>query len=216
MWLSYRFCGSCISLLMLTLAVGTVDDVSKSQSFPLNSIVDGSIKIFTDSFNEEKLDSISSDASDRRNRYSIVNEQWNAEKSDGSVGLLDRQVNKSSITNGIASPSASAAGDSYVFLPYFYTGCSWLPINQVIFQMAHVFICLSYLAPATLYGLIFLRLVLAIGSAFLAGWACFIICAFDTFLWNTLFLLINAIHAIFLIFSLRAVKFGPQIEEVLN
>jgi hypothetical protein len=215
MWLlSYRFCSGGIFLLMLTLA-GSVDDVSKSQSFPSNSIVDGSIKIFTDSFNDEKLDRISSDAaSDRRNRYSIVNEQWHAEKSDGSVGLLDRQADKSS-TNDSASPSA-AAGDSNVFLPYFYTGCSWLPINHVIFQMAHVFLCLSYLAPPTLYGLIYLRLVLAVGSAFLAGWACFIICAFDTFIWNSLFLLINAVHAILLIFSLRAVKFGPQIEEVLN
>ncbi|EFX82708.1 hypothetical protein DAPPUDRAFT_302399 [Daphnia pulex] len=99
--------------------------------------------------------------------------------------------------------------------PYFNTGClEWLPINHVYFQLANSFLFLSYLAPAGLYGLIYLRLTLAIGSAFLSIWGWIIICAFDTFLWNALFFVINAVHAVVLIISLRPVALDEQVEQV--
>lgn len=99
--------------------------------------------------------------------------------------------------------------------PYFNTGClQWLPINHVYFQLANGFLFLSYLAPAGLYGLIYLRLMLAIGSAFLSIWGWIIICAFDTFLWNAFFFFINAIHAVVLLFSLRPITFDDQVQQV--
>lgn len=69
--------------------------------------------------------------------------------------------------------------------PYWIdTGCAqWLPVNHVYFQLANTFLFLSYLAPAGLYGLLYLRLMLAIGCAFFAIWGWIILCAFDTFLW---------------------------------
>ena len=210
MLLSYRLCSSGVFLLLITL-VGTVSDVGQANSYPSNSIADGSVKIMTNVFaDDDKLHPITTSEVERRNRYTIVNDEWNS----GSL-TLDRQLNKSStMLSSSSNNNITSPGDMNVLWPYFYTGCLWLPINHVSFQLAHVFLCLSYLAPPTLYGLIYLRLVLAIGSAFLASWACFVICAFDTFLWNSLFLLINAVHAVVLIFSLRTVKLGPQIEEV--
>ncbi|EFX82706.1 hypothetical protein DAPPUDRAFT_210626 [Daphnia pulex] len=56
--------------------------------------------------------------------------------------------------------------------------------------------------------------MLAIGSAFFAIWGWFILCAFDTFLWNAFFLLINVVHVIYLLCSLKPPKFDKQVEEV--
>jgi hypothetical protein len=110
---------------------------------------------------------------------------------------------------------SDAEVDSNAVWPYFYTGClEWLPINHVYFQLANSFLFLSYFAPAGLKGLIFLRLMLAIGSAFLSIWGWIIICAFDTFLWNALFFVINAVHAVVLLISLRPVALDEQLEQV--
>jgi len=99
--------------------------------------------------------------------------------------------------------------------PYFDTGCmQWLPINHVYFQLANSFLLLSYFAPAGLYGLLYLRLMLAIGCFFFALWGWVVLCAFDTFLWNAFFTLINIVHGIVVLFSLRPVRFDKQVEEV--
>lgn len=65
----------------------------------------------------------------------------------------------------------------------YYFGCDpWLPPNHIYFQLANTCFFLSYLAPSGLYGLLYLRMVLAIGSALFAIWGWLILCAFDTFL----------------------------------
>lgn len=99
--------------------------------------------------------------------------------------------------------------------PYFDTGCAeWLPINHIYFQLANTCLFLSYLAPAGLWGLIYLRVVLAVASFFFALWGWVILCAFDTFLWNAIFTLINLVHGVYLLCSLRPVRFDKQVEEV--
>lgn len=110
-----------------------------------------------------------------------------------------------------------SAHDWSAVWPYFNTGCvEWLSTNHACFQLANLFIFLSYLAPVGFYGLIYLRLMLAIGSAFFAVWAWIFICAFDVFLWNAFFFLINAVHFIALISSLRPVRFDRQVQQVLG
>lgn len=180
---------------------------SESQS---NWSIDDSSKIKPIMFDEDEIYPEMSDIDSQRNRYHFVGEEWRLSQIDGKSFSLDLQINESNSTSNASS--IAAKGDAV--WPCFYTGCLWLPINHISFQFAHVFLCLSYLAPPGLYGLIYLRLVLAIGSALLAAWACFIICAFDTFIWNSLFLLVNAVHAVVLIISLRTVHFGPQMEQV--
>ena len=137
-----------------------------------------------------------------------------SEEASGDQDLfqLDR------LNNSIVDSNATQQGtdqDWSAVWPYFNTGClEWLPINHIYFQLANSFLFLSYLAPAGLYGLIYLRLMLAIGSAFFAIWGWIILCAFDTFLWNAFFLLINIVHVIYLLFSMRPVRFDKQVEEV--
>ncbi|KZS14775.1 putative Blood vessel epicardial substance [Daphnia magna] len=180
---------------------------SESQS---NWSIDDSSKIKPIMFDEDEIYPEMSDIDSQRNRYHFVGEEWRLSQIDGKSFSLDLQINESNSTSNASS--IPAKGDAV--WSCFYTGCLWLPINHISFQFAHVFLCLSYLAPPGLYGLIYLRLVLAIGSALLAAWACFIICAFDTFIWNSLFLLVNAVHAVVLIISMRTVHFGPQMEQV--
>ncbi|KAI9559314.1 hypothetical protein GHT06_016103 [Daphnia sinensis] len=170
--------------------------------------VDDSGKTKPTLFDEDEIYPVQSDVDGQRDRYPFAGEEWRLRQSDGKSFSLDLHIN---ISTGNESSIPTKVDAVW---PYFYTGCVWLPINHISFQFAHVFLCLSYLAPPGLYGLIYLRLVLAIGSALLAAWACFIICAFDTFIWNSLFLLVNAVHAIVLIISLRTVQFGPQMEQV--
>lgn len=120
------------------------------------------------------------------------------------------------LDDGNANQSATNESSIFKWLN-IDMGCGqWLPINHIYFQLANGFLLLSYLAPAGIYGLIYLRGMLAIGSAFFSIWGWLILCAFDTFAWNALFTIINVVHGIVLVFSLRPVRFDKQVEEVKN
>jgi len=90
----------------------------------------------------------------------------------------------------------------------------WTALNHFYFQLANVFLLLSYMAGGGINGLIYLRIMLALGSVFLSIWGWLVICAFDTFLWNAVFTVINAVHALYLLFTLRPVRFDKNVEEV--
>lgn len=91
---------------------------------------------------------------------------------------------------------------------------SWLPINHIYFQLANIFLFLSYLAPNGIYGILYLRITLTIGCMFFSLWGWVVLCAFDTFLWNAIFVLINLIHVIVICYYLRPVRFTPELEQV--
>ena len=91
----------------------------------------------------------------------------------------------------------------------------WTALNHFYFQLANVFLLLSYMAGGGINGLIYLRIMLALGSVFLSIWGWLVICAFDTFLWNAVFTVINAVHALYLLFTLRPVRFDKNVEEVI-
>lgn len=142
----------------------------------------------------------------------------NANRSaDDAVGSGDSAIDQTSVANSTTSTNGDEGNgtDWSQIWPYFNTGCAeWLPINHFYFQLANTCLFLSYLAPAGLWGLIYLRLVLAVASFFFALWGWVILCAFDTFLWNAFFTLINVVHGIYLLCSLRPVRFDKQVEEV--
>ncbi|XP_045601250.1 popeye domain-containing protein 3 isoform X2 [Procambarus clarkii] len=92
---------------------------------------------------------------------------------------------------------------------------SWLPINHIYFQLANIFLFLSYLAPNGIYGILYLRITLTIGCMFFSLWGWVVLCAFDTFLWNAIFVLINLIHVIVICYYLRPVRFTPELEQSL-
>ncbi|XP_075552400.1 popeye domain-containing protein 1-like [Dermacentor variabilis] len=99
---------------------------------------------------------------------------------------------------------------------YFSTSVcpTWLPTNHILFQLANIFLFLSYMAPAGLYGLLYLRVCLTIGSFFFALWGYVILCAFDTMVWNAFFTAINLVHVCVLMYVLRPVRLAPHMEVV--
>ncbi|KAG8178965.1 hypothetical protein JTE90_013121 [Oedothorax gibbosus] len=100
--------------------------------------------------------------------------------------------------------------------PFDWVVCvgSWLPPNHLLFQIANVFLLLSYLAPVGTYGLLYLRSCLTVGSLFFALWGWLVLCALDTLLWNAAFTLINLFHVGALLYMLRPVRFPAELEEV--
>ncbi|CAN7975595.1 unnamed protein product [Ixodes persulcatus] len=105
-------------------------------------------------------------------------------------------------------------------VPFVETaGCicsSWLPTNHVYFHIANVCLLLSYLTPKGPYGLLYLRAVIGAGSFFFAVWATVVLCAFDTFLWNSLFTLINLVHGLVLVYALRPVSLPGELGAVFE
>ncbi|CAN7989958.1 unnamed protein product [Ixodes pacificus] len=93
---------------------------------------------------------------------------------------------------------------------------SWLPTNHVYFHIANVFLLLSYLTPKGPYGLLYLRAVIGAGSFLFALWATVVLCAFDTFLWNSLFTLINLVHGLVLVYGLRPVSLPGELGAVFE
>ncbi|XP_071530559.1 popeye domain-containing protein 3-like isoform X2 [Panulirus ornatus] len=91
---------------------------------------------------------------------------------------------------------------------------NWLPINHIYFQLANIFLFLSYLAPNGIYGILYLRITLTIGCTFFCLWGWVVLCSFDTFLWNAIFVLINVVHVIVICYYLRPVRFTPELEQV--
>ncbi|UYV60149.1 NUP43 [Cordylochernes scorpioides] len=90
----------------------------------------------------------------------------------------------------------------------------WLPINNILFQVANLFLLFSYFATTSHFGVIYLRICLMLGSLFFALWGWIILCAFDTLLWNSVFTIINMLHIIILLYQLRPIGFNAEMEQV--
>ncbi|XP_069358041.1 blood vessel epicardial substance-like isoform X2 [Maniola hyperantus] len=90
----------------------------------------------------------------------------------------------------------------------------WRPVNHVFFQAANVFFLLSFLAPHTPGGLIWLRVALIVGCAFSGLWAWSIECYLDAVVWNSVFIAINFVYFSVQFYLLRPIKFHKDIEAV--
>lgn len=90
----------------------------------------------------------------------------------------------------------------------------WRPVNHIFFQAANVFFLLSFLAPHTPGGLIWLRVALILGCAFSGLWAWSIECYLDGVVWNSVFVAINFVYFSVQFYLMRPIKFHKDIEEV--
>ncbi|XP_057306279.1 popeye domain-containing protein 3-like [Hydractinia symbiolongicarpus] len=95
----------------------------------------------------------------------------------------------------------------------FNTKCDWLPANQFLFQLANLFLVLTYFVkPNSLAGLMQLRFALMMAGLCFGIWGGAIICALDCLLWNIAFAIGNALHLIYLLVKTRPVKFVAEHE----
>ncbi|XP_066594021.1 popeye domain-containing protein 3-like [Prorops nasuta] len=94
--------------------------------------------------------------------------------------------------------------------------CLWQQPQHVLFQLANVCFALSYSAPSSKKGILFMHSVLIIGFLLLSGWAWHVICAPDIFSWNFSFLLLNIGQLVYIVYQMRPVRFDPELEEVYH
>ena len=109
----------------------------------------------------------------------------------------------------LVSNSTTSSGE-----PAYLCDGRWMPVHHLYFQLANLFLFLSYLAPNGIYGILYLRVTLCIGCFFFSLWGWVVLCAFDTVLWNAIFVVINLTHVMIISYSLRPVRFSAELEQV--
>ncbi|XP_014612216.1 PREDICTED: popeye domain-containing protein 3-like [Polistes canadensis] len=94
--------------------------------------------------------------------------------------------------------------------------CLWQQPQHILFQLANFCFALSYSAPSSKKGILFMHSVLIVGFMLLSGWAWHVICAPDIFSWNFTFLLLNIGQLVYIVYQMRPVRFDPELEEVYH
>ncbi|GLH03041.1 Uncharacterized protein GBIM_08971, partial [Gryllus bimaculatus] len=90
---------------------------------------------------------------------------------------------------------------------------SWQQPQHVLFQLANACFVISYAAPSSAYGVLFMHSALIFGFMLFSFWAWNVICAPDVFSWNFTFMLLNMGQLVYIIYQMRPVKFDPELEE---
>ncbi|CAL1688084.1 unnamed protein product [Lasius platythorax] len=94
--------------------------------------------------------------------------------------------------------------------------CLWQQPQHILFQLANFCFALSYSAPSSRKGILFMHSVLILGFMLLSGWAWHVICAPDIFSWNFSFLLLNIGQLVYIVYQMRPIKFDPELEEAYH
>lgn len=80
----------------------------------------------------------------------------------------------------------------------FQRNGTWAPANHFAFQMANIFLVISYFVnPTSKFGLLMLRFTLMMAALCFAFWGAFILRSLDTLIWNLAFALGNLIHLVY-------------------
>ncbi|XP_069743565.1 blood vessel epicardial substance isoform X1 [Narcine bancroftii] len=92
--------------------------------------------------------------------------------------------------------------------------CSnWKEIHHLIFHLANICFAIGLLIPTTVKShMILLRGMLTAGCALFIAWAVFYRCALDIVIWNSLFLVLNMMHLIYLLYKRRPIKINKELK----
>ncbi len=92
----------------------------------------------------------------------------------------------------------------------------WPQPNNVLFQLANIFIVLSNVELNNAYNLLYLRFCLLLSSTCFWLWGWLVLCSFDTFLWNFIFTCINLFHVTVLLYNFYPffVKLDKDAEKI--
>ncbi|KAG1650149.1 Popeye domain-containing protein 3 [Nymphon striatum] len=92
----------------------------------------------------------------------------------------------------------------------------WQQPQHTLFQIANACFCISYLSPSGRFGILVLHSFLILGFLLFSTWAWNIICAPDIFSWNFCFMLINMGQTLYILYTMRKVKFMPELEDAYS
>ncbi|XP_046426816.1 popeye domain-containing protein 3 isoform X2 [Neodiprion pinetum] len=94
--------------------------------------------------------------------------------------------------------------------------CLWQQPQHILFQLANFCFALSYSAPSSKKGILFMHSVLIVGFILFSGWAWHVICAPDIFSWNFSFLVLNIGQLVYIVYRMRPIRFDPELEEAYH
>ncbi|KAK8761665.1 popeye domain-containing protein 3-like [Amblyomma americanum] len=134
-------------------------------------------------------------------------------------GFTADEVGRSSVPTAamLANASVQAYTMRNISLPSLFgdTTCDvWKQPQHVLFQLANTCFCISYLAPNGRYGILFLHALLILGFLLNSTWAWNVICAPDMFSWSFSFMILNMVQTMFLLYTMRQVKFPRELEDI--
>lgn len=90
----------------------------------------------------------------------------------------------------------------------------WQQVNHVYFQVANALFLIAFLAPHKSYGFLLARCALVIGSILMTLWSYLIECSLDALIWSGLFLAVNFLYLLVLMYQMRPVRFEKEIDAV--
>lgn len=80
----------------------------------------------------------------------------------------------------------------------------WLPGSHQSLQLANLLTMIGLLiAISSLPRLLFLRGMLILSNVLMIAWSSFVVCQMDVLAWNILFLVVNFVHLLILIYKLH-------------
>uniref|UniRef100_A0A8C4RK68 Popeye domain cAMP effector 1 n=2 Tax=Erpetoichthys calabaricus TaxID=27687 RepID=A0A8C4RK68_ERPCA len=92
---------------------------------------------------------------------------------------------------------------------------NWKEVHHLVFHLANVCFAVGLVIPTTLsLHMIFLRTLLMIGCALFVAWATLYRCALDIVIWNSVFLLVNFLHFLYLVYKRRPIKIDRELKTV--
>ncbi|XP_003738187.1 popeye domain-containing protein 3 [Galendromus occidentalis] len=91
---------------------------------------------------------------------------------------------------------------------------SWKEPQHILFQLANLFFVSGFMAPNNKYGGLFLHTLLMVAFLITTAWAWNVLCAPDLFFYSFAAMIINMAQTIYLLFTLRQVKFPGELEDI--
>ncbi|XP_015283305.1 PREDICTED: blood vessel epicardial substance isoform X4 [Gekko japonicus] len=101
-------------------------------------------------------------------------------------------------------------------VPLNETVCeNWREIHHLVFHMANICFAIGLVIPTTFnLHMIVLRAMLTLGCALFIIWATLFRCALDIMVWNVVFLLVNLLHFIYLVYKKRPIKIDKELSSL--
>ncbi|XP_041043281.1 blood vessel epicardial substance [Carcharodon carcharias] len=90
---------------------------------------------------------------------------------------------------------------------------NWKEIHHLVFHVANFGFAVGLLIPTTIkIHMLLLRAMMSVGCALFIVWAVLYRCALDILIWNSLFLILNMLHFLYLLYKRRPIKLDKELK----
>ncbi|XP_065102424.1 popeye domain-containing protein 1 isoform X1 [Paramisgurnus dabryanus] len=97
------------------------------------------------------------------------------------------------------------------------TCLDWEQAHHLLFHLANLSLALGFIIPTTIgLHMISLRVLLITGCSMFIAWATLYRCTLDVMVWNVVFLLVNFMHFIYLLYKRRPIKIDRELKSLFK